>query len=278
MNAFMNYPNFAVQSLSRFAQSTHLQPQSPTISRKLKALIMLLTTALSTLGHVPSAQAELYITKWFDGNWNCQISGQAPVQITLNMAYAAPNSIRKGKVRYANGGSLGTLREISSTSTTLTAVSGPPAAIKELLNEWKLTSDRQKPYVANGTVSIRNVKNPTTCVKGSFTWQDPTTLSEFVGQSSPPDPETCKQGYVWREAGPNDRVCVTPAVRTQTRNENAAAASRREPNGGPYGPDTCKQGYVWRETTPSDHVCVTPDVRSMAAEDNRRASERRVGT
>ncbi len=29
--------------------------------------------------------------------------------------------------------------------------------------------------------------------------------------------DTCKQGYVWREAGANDRVCVTPAVRTQTR-------------------------------------------------------------
>jgi hypothetical protein len=274
----MNYPNFSIQSLSRLAQSTHLQPYSPTISRKFLALSMLLTTALSTLGHVPSAQAELYRTKWFDGNWNCQISGQAPVQITLNMAYAAPNSIRKGRVRYANGGSLGTLREISSTPTTLTAVSGPPGAIKELLNEWKLTYDPYGPQknVAKGSVSIRNVNEPTTCVKGSFTWEDPTTLSEFVGKSNPPDPATCKQGYVWREAGPNDRVCVTPAVRTQTRNENAAAASRREPKGGPYGPDTCKQGYVWRETTPADHVCVTPQVRAQAAEDNKREAERRI--
>jgi uncharacterized membrane protein len=98
----------------------------------------------------------------------------------------------------------------------------------------------------------------------------------FTGTSNPPDPATCKQGYVWREAGANDRVCVTPEVRTQTRNENATAASHREPNGGPYGPDTCKQGYVWREATADDRVCVTPEVRTQAAEDNKRAGERRI--
>jgi hypothetical protein len=94
--------------------------------------------------------------------------------------------------------------------------------------------------------------------------------------ANPPDPATCKQGYVWREADANDRVCVTPQIRTQTRNENAAAVSRREPNGGPYGPDTCKQGYVWREAIPNDRVCVTPQVRSQAAEDNQRAIDRRI--
>jgi uncharacterized membrane protein len=98
----------------------------------------------------------------------------------------------------------------------------------------------------------------------------------FTATSSAVTPPACKQGYVFREAGANDRVCVTPQVRTQTRNENAAAASRREPNGGPYGPDTCKQGYVWREAIPNDRVCVTPQVRSQAAEDNQRSTERRV--
>ncbi len=94
--------------------------------------------------------------------------------------------------------------------------------------------------------------------------------------STPQDPYTCKQGYVWREASANDRVCVTPEVRARTGYENAAAPSRREPNGGPYGPDTCKQGYVWREVTPDDHVCVSPEVRSQVAEDNKRAIERRI--
>ncbi len=88
--------------------------------------------------------------------------------------------------------------------------------------------------------------------------------------------DTCKQGYVWREAQANDRVCVTPAVRARTRNENNLAASRREPNGGAYGPNTCKQGYVWREATASDPVCVPPEVRAQVAADNGQATERRV--
>jgi hypothetical protein len=88
--------------------------------------------------------------------------------------------------------------------------------------------------------------------------------------------DTCKQGYVWREAQANDRVCVTPAVRTRTRRENNLAAKRRAPNGGAYGPNTCKQGYVWREATANDPVCVVPSVRAEAAEDNKQAGERRV--
>jgi hypothetical protein len=90
------------------------------------------------------------------------------------------------------------------------------------------------------------------------------------------DLEICRGGYVWRKATQYDGICVTPAVRTQTRNDNAAAASRREPKGGPYGPDTCKQGYVWREATYDDHVCVMPQVRAQAAEDNKRHGEGQI--
>ena len=86
--------------------------------------------------------------------------------------------------------------------------------------------------------------------------------------------ELCKQGFVWREATPTDHVCVVPATRTQAASDNAAAASRRSPIGGPSGPDTCKEGFVWREVTPSDHVCVSPAVRSAAAADNRAAGQR----
>jgi hypothetical protein len=88
--------------------------------------------------------------------------------------------------------------------------------------------------------------------------------------------DTCKQGFVWREADATDRVCVTPAVRTQTRTENSLAAERREPNGGAYGPNTCKQGFVWREAVANDVVCVPPEVRTQAAEDNKQAGSRRV--
>jgi hypothetical protein len=84
----------------------------------------------------------------------------------------------------------------------------------------------------------------------------------------------CLQGYVWREAGPNDHVCVPPATRTQAQQDNAQASARRQPGGGPYGPDTCRQGFVWREAFPNDHVCVDPSVRSQAQQDNSHASER----
>ncbi|MEO7221341.1 MAG: hypothetical protein ABIY37_02630, partial [Devosia sp.] len=33
-------------------------------------------------------------------------------------------------------------------------------------------------------------------------------------------PDTCRTGYVWREAQPYDRVCVLPASRTRAAQEN----------------------------------------------------------
>ena len=89
-------------------------------------------------------------------------------------------------------------------------------------------------------------------------------------------PETCKQGYVWREAcGPNDHVCVSPDVRTQAAADDAQAAARRDPHGGAFGPDTCLSGYVWREACgPQDHVCVPPATPSEAAQDNANAASR----
>lgn len=89
-------------------------------------------------------------------------------------------------------------------------------------------------------------------------------------------PDTCRQGYVWREAFPGDHVCVSPDTRTQAARDNRQAAARRESNGGAYGPDTCRQGYVWREASPDDHVCVTPETRAQAAADNAQAAARRA--
>jgi hypothetical protein len=40
-------------------------------------------------------------------------------------------------------------------------------------------------------------------------------------------PDTCLQGYVWREAVPSDHVCVTPETRTQTAEDNNLASSRQ---------------------------------------------------
>ncbi len=103
--------------------------------------------------------------------------------------------------------------------------------------------------------------------------QNPITLAS---KPSPFGSDTCKQGFVWREAVSGDHVCVTPQTRDQVHKDNAKANVNREPNGGAFGADTCKQGFVWREANPSDHVCVTPPVRAATAEDNRHAGERRV--
>jgi hypothetical protein len=92
----------------------------------------------------------------------------------------------------------------------------------------------------------------------------------------PPDiaPGTCISGYVWREAGPADHVCVAPEVRDLVAKQNALADSRRNPQGGAYGPNTCLSGYVWRVAFPSDLVCVTPEERDQAAKDNAQAATR----
>jgi LGFP repeat/PAN domain len=89
-------------------------------------------------------------------------------------------------------------------------------------------------------------------------------------------PETCKPGFVWREAcGPNDHVCVPVATRTQAASDNGQAAARRQPGGGAAGPDTCKPGFVWREACgPQDHVCVPVATRTQAAQDNNLAASR----
>jgi len=96
-----------------------------------------------------------------------------------------------------------------------------------------------------------------------------------AGPPLPYGPDTCIQGFVWREARTGDTVCVTPDVRTQTAAQNAAAPQNKEPNGGPYGPNTCKQGFVWRDAFGGDQVCVVPAVRDQAAADNAAAASRR---
>lgn len=80
--------------------------------------------------------------------------------------------------------------------------------------------------------------------------------------------ESCKQGYVWREATPGDKVCVTGAERDTANIQNRNAQANRSPTGGAYGNDTCKQGFVWREVNRDDHVCVTGQEREVAKQQN----------
>jgi hypothetical protein len=90
-------------------------------------------------------------------------------------------------------------------------------------------------------------------------------------------PDTCMEGFVWREAcGQADHVCVPSATRDQARLDNQAASSRISPTDKTYGPDTCKPGFVWREACgPADHVCVSVEARSQATADNQAREARR---
>ncbi|WP_425146243.1 hypothetical protein [Deinococcus sp.] len=96
-----------------------------------------------------------------------------------------------------------------------------------------------------------------------------------AGARLPYGPDTCMQGYVWRETIASDHVCVTPDVRRQAVSDNAQAAARRNPLGG-YGSNTCANGYVWREAFQGDAVCVTPDIRQQTRDDSAQASARRA--
>ncbi len=87
-------------------------------------------------------------------------------------------------------------------------------------------------------------------------------------------PPQCKSGFVWRTAQPTDLVCAPPASRDRVKQENAAAASRRSPTGGPYGPNTCLPGFVWREAFNGDVVCVPPASRTLAKEENALSASR----
>ncbi|WP_433258033.1 hypothetical protein ACQPYK_22235 [Streptosporangium sp. CA-135522] len=100
------------------------------------------------------------------------------------------------------------------------------------------------------------------------------TVPADAATADAPGPDTCVQGFVWREARPSDLVCVTPAIRDQTTHDNNVKYTRWV--SGPYGPHTCSTGFVWREAFVGDDVCVTPAVRSQARADNAQAAGRKV--
>src|SRR5262249_22068350 len=93
----------------------------------------------------------------------------------------------------------------------------------------------------------------------------------FGGKSAHSNVPNCLPGYEWREAIPEDHVCVTHEAHLRAEQDNQLAGSRRDPRGGPYDADTCLVGFVWRDAFAGDHVCVTVETRTQAAQDNREA-------
>lgn len=160
----------------------------------------------------------------------------------------------------------------------------------------RLTGGRQRPELSISLVGEFKLNIVVTSpAEAERAWaeakdaQSPAVLEEFIkryGDSfyaalardrleklKSPGGATCRPDFVFREAFPGDRVCVAPSERDRAAADNAMAAERRRPEGGPYGPDSCKPGFVWREANHDDHVCVTPDTRARVREDNRLAAQ-----
>ena len=90
----------------------------------------------------------------------------------------------------------------------------------------------------------------------------------------PYGPDTCIQGFVWREARGGDTVCVTPDVRSTVAQQNSTPGASKDPNAG-SGPQSCSQGYVWREAFDGDTICVTPAFRQQMLDANAAAASRK---
>jgi hypothetical protein len=85
----------------------------------------------------------------------------------------------------------------------------------------------------------------------------------------------CRPPLVQRQAFANDRVCVTQERYEEVQQENALARERNAAQAF-RGINACAAGYVWREAGPRDYVCVTPIVRNQTLEENRLAPTRQV--
>jgi hypothetical protein len=109
--------------------------------------------------------------------------------------------------------------------------------------------------------------------------QTPARPIRRLGRTPPagaiPTADACLPGFVWRNAGPDDRVCALSYSRVRAVHDNQRAESRRDPDGA-SGPYSCIAGFVWREAFPGDAVCVTPEVRNLTARENAMAEQRRV--
>ena len=86
-------------------------------------------------------------------------------------------------------------------------------------------------------------------------------------------PNACKAGFVWRAADETDYVCVTPAVRAETQEDNASQDGRWTT--GPFGSRMCKPVlYVKRGAFSGDDMCVRSERREQALADNAAAGSR----
>ncbi|KAF2244167.1 hypothetical protein BU26DRAFT_608632 [Trematosphaeria pertusa] len=83
-------------------------------------------------------------------------------------------------------------------------------------------------------------------------------------------PDICLEGFVWREATPDDHVCVKPSSRDAATWDNSQQASRQNADG------TCKGKWVKRRATASDTACVSRTRKIFTNFDNAAGPDRRL--
>jgi hypothetical protein len=148
---------------------------------------------------------------------------------------------------------------------------GQPLQQKDINNPPFVHSfyiDGDKPYVAFAEACAGRALESSSCTG----WSAPTYWL-------PHGPDTCKDGFVWREAFQGDHVCVTPPSRDKAAAENRDAAGNALPGVGSSGPGTCKSPFVWREADRNgpaaprgkDHVCVVATRRNQVWAENASA-------
>ena len=178
-------------------------------------------------------------------------------------------------------------------STTFAAMAAPNAAMNRDSNVRATSSsssevvnfveeDQEVQVLQCGSTRCKiKIPGPDGWVRKSYLdfFEDEEEEEEPAPPPPAPDlpygPDTCKQGYVWRDAIPGDHVCVTPDRRSAAANENAIAGSRVDP-GGAYGPNSCVSGFVWREAYAGDVVCVTGERRTQVKQENIEGPSHRV--
>ncbi|KAF8073059.1 hypothetical protein HT031_000720 [Scenedesmus sp. PABB004] len=90
-------------------------------------------------------------------------------------------------------------------------------------------------------------------------------------------PNTCKPGFVWRQADAFDYVCVLPESRAAVWQANSNRWLSFDPAATPkseYGEFMCRVGLVWRGAFFYDLTCVDASVRTAVTEENSKSEER----
>lgn len=173
----------------------------------------------------------------------------------------------------------GANRYTTTIGTEVTFTISPDSRIKGIANGPPVPSEAD---FGSGTIIASKGRSGVVSITNPFLGQtvvlddhDALHPSLHYAKVAPLAAESCRAGFVWREANAADHVCVPAATRTLAAQQNRLGPGRRA-GGGAGNADACKQGFIWRQADTADHVCVTPGEHKQVEFDNRLAASRRA--